>query len=303
MKASEDARIGFRDCSSATAKVKKSAEDEKAESKKAEVEAVKAKISEMAKLISTPLQIGFDVAKAGATGGAAGATDAAKAKALDEAKKIPGQIAEGVGQVAAEQYYELELQRAQSAQKIAGALSSGYAAEIGGNEVKNTADKWAQQMRVLRDKGTEFDKLQQTLRDNIADIGRAADAAGLGKDVGARYKVIAEFRAEATLFVNEADLAIKLGEENGKAMEEGAGRRNAAAYQDGKDSMRRYWSAARPAGRTWLLTANNLNLAIKSTQGEGGGKEVVQTLVDELKGYRTSAEQYRATLAQAMGGH
>lgn len=65
---------------------------------------------------------------------------------------------------------------------------------------------------------------------------------------------------------------------------------------------RRYWSASRPAGDKWLLTANNLNLAIKSTQGEGGGKEVVQTLVEELKGYRKGAEQYRATLAQAMGG-
>jgi hypothetical protein len=302
MKASEDARMGFRDASSATAKVKKAAEDEKSEEKKKEVEAVKGKIAEMAKLISTPLQIGYDLGEAAVTGGASAAVDAGKAKAIAAAKEIPGQVAQGVGQVAAEKYYEAELVRAESAQKIAATLSSGYAAEIGGNEVKNAADKWSQQMRVLRDQSKRFDEVQQTLRRNIQDVGRAADAAGLGKEFGARYKMIAEFRAEATLFVNEADLAIKLGEENVSAMNEGNERRSAAAYQDGKDTMRRYWTASRPAGTKWLLTANNLHLQIKSTQGEGGGKEVVQALVDELKGYRKSAETYRATLAQSMGG-
>jgi hypothetical protein len=302
MKASEDARMGFRDTSSATAKVKKAAEDEKAEEKKKDVEAIKGKIADLAKIISTPLQIGYDLGEAAVTGGASAAVDAGKAKAIAAAKEIPGQIAQGVGQVAAEKYYEAELVRAESAAKIAATLSSGYAAEIGGNEVKNAADKWSQQMRVLRDQSKRFDEVQQTLRRNIQDVGRAADAAGLGKEVGARYKMIAEFRAESTLFVNEADLAIKLGEENVSAMNEGNERRSAAAYQDGKDSMRRYWTASRPAGTKWLLTANNLHLQVKSTQGEGGGKEVVQALVDELKGYRASAEKYRATLAQSMGG-
>ena len=180
----------------------------------------------MAKLISTPLQIGYDLGEAAVTGGASAAVDAGKAKAIAAAKEIPGQVAQGVGQVAAEKYYEAELVRAESAQKIAATLTArATRRRSAATRSRTPPTSGRSRCASCAISPKRFDEVQQTLRRNIQDVGRAADAAGLGKEFGARYKMIAEFRAEATLFVNEADLAIKLGEENVSAMNEGNERR------------------------------------------------------------------------------
>ena len=304
-KASEDARMGYRDLVSANAEISQKAEQEKAKEKEGEVTAVKAKIKELQGYITGGLDIAVDVAKAGATGGTSAAVSAAQSAAEEKskakAKDILKQVTEGLGEAIASDYYKLELQRAEGAVKVANSLAQGYAAEIGGNKVKNAADEWAQNMRILNEKSQRFDALQIQLRSQIKDLGRAIGAAGIGKQEGARYNVIAEFEAEASLFVNECDLAIALGSQNLLALDEGNKKRSAAAYTEKGDQQRRFWSARRIENGQWLLSFEYLHLAGRATQGEGGMVETVKALVEELKAFRDNVSRYRQVLAGAMG--
>ena len=111
--------------------------------------------------------------------------------------------------------------------------------------------------------------------------------------------MIAEFRAEVTAFVNEADAAIALGKQAQGALKEGGERRSQAAYD--KDQSRVYYDAYKWHDGRWKLRMNYLNLGVRKTAGEGGMVEKIDTLVAELEQYRKNAETYRLVLANAMG--
>jgi hypothetical protein len=317
-KASTEARTGFLSLTNATAAIKQEAEKEKAEEKKADVEKVKGQIAEMQKWIAGGIELAVTVATAGIGGAAkAGAVSASEmSKAAVEAMKESGtdevtkmgkdkaqalvkQAAEGIGGTIAAEHYKLELARAEGALAIANKMVSGYGKEIGANEAQKAALNWAQGIRTLNAEATEFDRLQKVLRDQIRDLGRAIKASGIGKEEGARYDVLAEFRAEVTAFVNEADAAIALGKQSQGALKEGGERRSKAAYSG--DQSRIYYDAYAWHDGRRKLRMNYLNLGVRQTAGEGSMTDKIDTLVAELEQYRKNAETYRLVLANAMG--
>ena len=316
--AATDARTGFLSLTNATATISQAAEKEKAEEKKAEVEKVKGEIAEMQKWIAGGIELAVTVATAGVGGaakaGAVSATEmsqaaieAMKESGTEEVKKmgkekaqaLVKQAAEDIGGTIAAEHYKLELARAEGALAVANKMVAGYGKEIGANEARIAALKWAQGMRTLQAEAAEFDRLQKVMRDQIRDLGRAISAAGIGKQEGARYEVIAEFRAEVTAFVNEADAAIALGKQAQGALKEGGERRSQAAYD--RDQSRVYYDAYKWHDGRWKLRMNYLNLGVRKTAGEGGMVEKIDTLVAELEQYRKNAETYRLVLANAMG--
>lgn len=273
----------------------------------------------MQKWIAGGIELAVTVATAGggAAAGAAGTSPSAMGQAAVEAMKETGteevkkmgkekamalvkQAGEDIGGAIAAEHYKLELARAEGALAIANKMVDGYGKEIGANEARTAADNWAQGIRTLHAQAVEFDRLQKVMRDQIRDLGRAIGAAGIGKQEGARYEVIAEFRAEVTAFVNEADAAIVLGKQTQAALKEGGERRSQAAHSEQGQSRVYYDAYLWHDGRR-KLRMNYLNLGVRKTAGEGGMVENIDTLVAELVQYQENAEKYRLVLANAMG--
>lgn len=318
------ARTGFRDVVNATATMKQKAEENNAKDKAAEVTKVKADIAQLQTWISTGIDTAMVLGTAGVPAGAAAfgaspashgggaallsgisaGSDAAVLKgkdmAFDQGKKYGAEAVTGFSEFVATKTYEQELKRAETGLEIANRLASGYAAEIGGNQIRTAIDLWQQNLRNLRDKSAEFDRLQQVLRTQITQVGQAMEAAGMGKQEGARFTVIAEFRTEATQFVNQADLALTLGRQYRATVDEAGGRRGAAAYKD--DKSRIWYDAYNGYDGRWRLRMNYLDLGIRLAAGENGSIETVDSMLQELQTYRDNADRYRSDTAKAMGG-
>ncbi len=299
-KSATDARTGFRDVVTATEDMKRVTEENKVKDKTEEVTKVKADIAELQGWISAGIDIGVAIGTAGATSGAA-AVMKGKDLAFDKAKGLGKDAVTGFSQFVATKTYEQELDRARAGLAIATKLASGYAAEIGGNRIRTAIDVWQQNLRTLRDKSAEFDRLQQVMETQIRQVGEAMDAAGMGKEEHARFSVIAEFRGAATAFVNEADVSLTLGRQHREAVDEAGKRRGAAAYTDG-DTSRVWYDAYKGYDGRFRLRMNHLNLGVRIAAGDGGSIETVDFMLKELQAYRDNAERYRSDMAKAMGG-
>ena len=149
---------------------------------------------------STPLQIGYDLGAAAVTGGASAAVDARQGEGDPAAKEIPGQVARGRAGRRGESC-EAELVRAESAQKIAATLARATRRRSAATRSRTPPTSGRSRCASCAISPSASTRSSRRCAGDIQDVGRAADAAGLGKEFGARYKMIAEFRAEATLFV------------------------------------------------------------------------------------------------------
>ncbi|MFF1823259.1 DUF4157 domain-containing protein [Kribbella sp. NPDC058245] len=323
--ASAQARIGFQEVITATEDVNKAAADNKVKEKTEEVAKVKADIAALQGWISKGIDVGLAVGTAGVTSGAAAfgavpasqgtgaaasaavsaGSDAAVMKgkdlAFDKAKEVGKDAATGFSEFVATKTYEQELRRADAGLAIAANLSAGLAAEIGGNRIRTAIEKWKVNLQILRDKSAEFDALQATMEQQIRAVGEAMEAAGMGKQEGARFTVIAEFRSAATSFVNDADVTLKLGAQYREAMQEASARRGKAAYTK-EDTSPVWYDTYKGYDGRYRLRMNYLNLGIRQAAGEGGSIETADFMLKELEAYRNNAERYRSDMAKAMGG-